>query len=984
MSRLLENLNKQQLQAVTHTDGPLLIVAGAGTGKTTVITRRIAYLIEQNLAKPDEILALTFTEKAAGEMEERVDQLLPLGSYDLWISTFHSFCERLLKQHGLDIGISNEFKLLDDIQQWILIHKNFHKFKLDYYRPIGSPNKFIDALIDHFSKCKDELIEPEHYLKYAEGLALNSGNAELLPSSETARKAVEASRSNEVAESFHTYQKLLLDNEYLDFGDLINYVIKLFRTRPNILAGYRKKFKYVLIDEFQDTNYAQYELIKLLTESKTGQVGPQLVVVGDDDQSIYKFRGASVSNILKLKKDFSDIKEITLTDNYRSSQSILDLAYNFIQKNNPNRLETELGIDKHLTNKSGTKPGIIEVLEGKDLNEELDLVIKKVLELKSSQTKSTWNDFAILIRANSAADEILPRLDAVGIPYSFVANKGLYKKRIVSDLIHYMRLLDNYHESQSLFRILQFPKFALNKNDLAYLTQHSGKHALSLYETLSNKEPVSELTADSKTKIAALLTLIEKHSKQTSTMSAVELFVNIVGDLGVADMLEAETMENAEQREFLDQFYKRIENYTQENDDHTLRGYIDHLDLELKAGENGPIKFDPNTGPESLKIMTIHAAKGLEFENVFIINLVDQRFPTRGKKDTIEIPETLIKDILPEGDFHLQEERRLFYVAMTRAKTNLYLSWGRDYGGAKLKKPSIFLEETNLVPSEKINTATGKVVFNTPTEKPKKVVYKQIPTRFSYSAINQFINCPLEYKYRTYLKIPMRGAPQLSFGVTIHSTFQRFMELYHEATAAPQQDLFSKEKKILVPSFKTLEELYTKHWVDEWFDDKPQKEAFRNKGKNFLKIFYDKTTAEKPELELIEKSFQMDIGEKKNVITFSGKIDRADKGKNGLVIIDYKTGKAPSAKKGGDLDQLRVYQWAAQEYFQKPVESLCYWYLDGDEVLSVPLATDEELVKLKSGLLETALKIQHTVKYDLFAKEHKLAKQHQCSFGDLQ
>jgi DNA helicase-2/ATP-dependent DNA helicase PcrA len=182
MSQLLENLNKEQLQAVTHNDGPLLIVAGAGTGKTTVITRRIAYLIEQKLALPDEILALTFTEKAAGEMEERVDQLLPLGNYDLWISTFHSFCERLIKQHGLDIGISNDFKILDDIKRWILLFENFDKFKLDYYKPLGSPNKFIDALLDHFNKCKDELITPEEYLAYAENLALQSGAAELLPS----------------------------------------------------------------------------------------------------------------------------------------------------------------------------------------------------------------------------------------------------------------------------------------------------------------------------------------------------------------------------------------------------------------------------------------------------------------------------------------------------------------------------------------------------------------------------------------------------------------------------------------------------------------------------------------------------------------------------------------------------------------------------------------------------------------------------------
>ncbi len=979
MSQLLENLNKEQLQAVTHNDGPLLIVAGAGTGKTTVITRRIAYLIEQKLAQPDEILALTFTEKAAGEMEERVDQLLPLGNYDLWISTFHSFCERLIKQHGLDIGISNDFKILDDIKRWILLFENFDKFKLDYYKPLGSPNKFIDALLDHFNKCKDELITPEEYLAYAENLALQSGAAELLPSKEQSEEAVEASRAREVAEAYHVYQKLLLDNEYLDFGDLISYAIRMFEQRPNILAGYRKKFKYVLIDEFQDTNYAQYKLIKLLTERRDGQSAPNLVVVGDDDQSIYKFRGASVSNIMNLKKDFPGTAEITLTQNYRSSQEILDLAYNFIQANNPNRLETELGIDKHLHANTKNK-AVIEVLEGKDLSEELDMVVKKVLQLKTSQKKSTWNDFAILIRANSAAEEILPRLDSAGIPYNFVANRGLYRKRLIADLINYLMLLDNHHESASLYRILNFPKFQVNHEDLAHLTQYSNKHTLSLYQTLGTAEALAEVSSTTRKKVEELLALIEKHSKLSPEVSAVELFVRIVEDLGIVQMVEEDTLENAERREHLEQFYKRIEAYTQENANHTLRGFINYLNLELKAGEEGPIKFDPNSGPESLKIMTIHAAKGLEFENVFLVNLVDQRFPTRSKRDTIEVPEPLIKDILPEGDFHMQEERRLFYVAITRAKTNLFLSWGRDYGGSKLKKPSVFLQETNLVPSEKVNTATGKVVFTKPKGNPKKVAYKQLPTSFSYSAITQFLNCPLDYKYRYYLRLPMPGAPQLSFGVTMHATFQKFMEQYLAAAQSPQQDLFSGEAKLALPTMDTLESLYSLCWVDEWYENPAQKELFRKKGRDFLKIFYDQTTKTKPQPKYIEKFFQMKLKDGKDEFSFVGKIDRADEGKAGLDIIDYKTGKVPSKK--GNIDQLRVYQWAAEEYFQEKVESLCYWYLDGNETISVPLGTPEEINKLKSSMLETIKEIRHAIKYDLFADLHKKTKQHQCNFAD--
>ena len=331
---LLKDLNPEQLAAVKHQDGPLLIVAGAGTGKTTVIAQRIAYLIEEGKAGSEEILALTFTEKAAGEMAERVESLLPYGYFDLWISTFHSFAERILKEHGLSIGLSTDFKLLNEFEQWALIKKNLAKFDLDYYRPLGNPTKFIRALLKHFSRAKDEDISPAQYLAYAgelkEDLDGMLGGNPAIPASHLSfpkPKAVgnpgergkntvldsrlrgndkeimddmtdrqETARINEAANAYHVYQQLLLDNNALDFGDLINYCLKLFRERPAILEKYRRQFKYIMLDEFQDTNWSQYELIKLLAEPKNN-----LAVVGDDDQSIFRFRGASMSNILQFK-----------------------------------------------------------------------------------------------------------------------------------------------------------------------------------------------------------------------------------------------------------------------------------------------------------------------------------------------------------------------------------------------------------------------------------------------------------------------------------------------------------------------------------------------------------------------------------------------------------------------------------------------------------------------------------------------------------
>lgn len=1025
MAHLLENLNTEQLQAVTHQSGPLLIVAGAGTGKTTVITRRIAWLIQQKLAKPEEILALTFTEKAASEMEERVDLLMPLGYVDFWISTFHAFCERILKQHALEIGLSSDFKLLDDTRQWILVHKNLDKFKLDHYRPLGNPSKFISALLQHFSRCKDEVISPEDYLKYAAELSLAGGSAELIPSTE---EGDEPARVRELAGAYQVYQQLLLDNGYLDFGDLINYTLELFRRRPGILNHYRRKFVHILVDEFQDTNFAQYELVRLLAQPKAVTSGELLVtrrqeigfsrdsslatsnltVVGDDDQSIYKFRGASVSNIMKFKDDFPDLTQVTLVQNYRSSQEILDLSYKLIQNNNPDRLEVKLGISKRLVNPTSSQNTVVSgqlnagavpttdnrlqttdiaVLEGRDLSDEIDLVVKKILALKKASPEGSWNDFCILIRSRSASDEILPRLEAAGIPFTYLANTGLYRKPLIADLVGYLKLLDNYHESASVYRTLNFPRFRLAAQDLATLVQYSHKHTLSLYEALRvvleqpEEGELAKLAPETRSKVQDVLALVHQHTEMAKDRSAVEVFVTAIKDLHVAELLEEETLENAQNREFLEQFYKKIEAFEQDKSgsDTSLRAFLHDLQLELAAGHDGTIAFDPNQGPESVKVLTVHASKGLEFETVFIVNLVDQRFPTREKSTGIDIPEALVKDILPEGDFHLQEERRLFYVAMTRAKKRLYFTWAKDYGGARAKKPSIFLQELELVPSDKVNKATGKVVFTKPQEHPRMQVFQQLPTVFSYSAINTFLRCPLEYKYGHYLKLPLPGAAPLSFGVSIHCTLQEFLEEYQRTLTAAHIDLFGEKRDPALPSLERLLEIYREQWVDEWYPTKESKEGYRTKGAELLTHFHEYSLEHPPKPKFIEKRFSLKLGE----FLFTGKIDRADSGEQGLAIIDYKTGTPKKRKGEEDVDQLRIYQWACEEQFQEKVASMCYWYLESNTFVEMDIATPDELLTLQEQLLATANEIREAVKYDLFAELHAKTKQHTCGFEDF-
>ena len=562
----LKKLNEEQKEAVTHKKGPLLIVAGAGTGKTTVITQRIAYLIEKGEVKPEEILAVTFTDKAAGEMEERVDKLLSYGYVDLWVSTFHSFCERVLRDHALDIGLPADFKVLNPTAGWLLVRQNLDKFKLDYYNSLGNPTKFIQALISHFSHCKDQEIYPEDYLAYAEKLKTR----------DDAPETQEVERIKEVANAFHVYQRLLLKNSYLDFGDLINYCLKLFKKRPLILERYREKFKYILVDEFQDTNWSQYELIKIVAAPKNN-----LTVCADDDQAIYRWRGASFGNIVQFNKDFPKATQISLVKNYRSTQNILDLAYKFIKANDPDRLEFVNKIDKKLVASDKGK-GVVEHIHAKNLDEEIGGVIRKILEILKKDKEVNYNDIAILARTNDAANSFAKALERAGLPYQFLASKGLYSKPVILDVISYFKLLDNYHESSAVFRILNLPFLGILYEDIVKLTQYSSRKAKSLYEALEELPLVSGVSAKTQEKIAFLLSLVKKHTAFSRERTVSEILVVFLEDSGYLKYLADK--EDKEQLDILDQFYKRIKNFEETVLEPSLKNFMEEITLEIESG----------------------------------------------------------------------------------------------------------------------------------------------------------------------------------------------------------------------------------------------------------------------------------------------------------------------------------------------------------------------------------------------------------------
>lgn len=1000
-------LNSKQQRAVCHEQGPLLIIAGAGTGKTSVLVSRLAYLVEQAKVSSNEVLLLTFTEKAASEMEERAQQILPYGCLDLWISTFHSFGERILRESGLDIGLSANFKLLSETDQWILIKKNLSRFQLDYYRPLGNPSKFISELIKHFSRLKDENISAVDYLDYVENLEASRGaslsgdssqsgkkiklknkvvkktlSKKQIPSfsdAETEGEKLEIERTRELAAAYHTYNQLLLENNFLDFGDLILYTLKLLTERPNLRQLYRQKFKYIMVDEFQDTNWAQYELVKILAAPTNN-----LVVVGDDDQAIYKFRGASLSNIMQFKDDYPEAAEVVLLENYRSRQEILDCAYRLIQHNNPERLEVKLNLDKHLVAKGALvqeefpEPAV-QYFNFDSRTAEISYVGQKIEDLYREESKSSstfsWSDFAILVRANETAEAYVKELSRRGIPNLFMSWRGLYYKPIILDVLAYFRLLDNYHESSALFRVLSMDIFKVEHADLITINKMAARKVWSLYEALKNIKVIHGLSAKSVANASKLLKLLDEQSRLVASSKTSKLFLNFAYDSGLLKNLDRDR--DLEIFSYLNQFYQKIKSMEEMEADLSLADCLEAINLELEAGETGALKLD-FADSDAVKIMTVHGAKGLEFKYVFVVGLVDKRFPTISRSEKISLPDALVREQIDQkrerAGIHLAEERRLFYVALTRARVGLYLTGAKDYGGVREKKPSRFIEEAGLV-----NALMPEIVLSEKNEFLRDVHYMNakelamsrapsseldsypVPDKFSFSQLAAYSVCPLQYKFAFILKVPVpRDKASLIFGRVLHNVLYNFLlPLLHGG----QGDLFAESARLVtdpinkgMPDKKVLAlisesrimELYQEFWQNDGYTSQEERAAYKIKGQRILKDFLATHQASShPKIMFLEKKFSFKLG----ADIIKGTIDRVDKLADGsLEIIDYKTGASKDKLEFKDKRQLILYQLFLEEFLRTKVSLLSYYYLEDGRKRSF-VATDKDFVKLKDEVV---------------------------------
>lgn len=631
MQNLLEGLNDKQYEAVINTDGPCLVIAGAGSGKTKVLTHKIAYLMQEKDIKPWNILAITFTNKAANEMKERVEALVGDDAKDMWIGTFHSICVKILRRFIDRIGFDHSFVIFDTSDQRTLIKECLKDLKID-------DKMFTDRIVQfEISNAKNDMKEPEEYEAMVKG----------------------DYRREKIASVYNLYQRRLKENNAIDFDDIINYAIKIFRENDDVLDYYTNKFNYILVDEYQDTNKSQFTLIRLLAKAHGN-----ITVVGDNDQGIYSFRGADISNILNFEKDFKGTKIIKLEQNYRCTQNILNAA-NSVIKNNEVKYKKKLWTE----NEEGALP-TFHVSD--DEYDEGRYIVEEINHLRREEYYK-YSDFAILYRMNSqsrAIEEILRRED---IPYKIVGGLKFYERKEIKDIIAYLRLINNPSDNLALKRIINEPKRGIGKTSLDKIQAISEQTGIPMYQIIKEADQygLSRVYSNAQGFIEVIEDLISKKDEYTIT----ELIKHTLKETGYTKALEDENSIEAENRiENLEEFLTVAVQFEEEEADNDLSTFLEGI--TLSSDIDGMDEEE-----ESVTLMTLHSAKGLEFPVVFLVGMEEGIFP--GYKSIGEPKE-------------LEEERRLCYVGITRAKNNLYLTCSRQrtmFGSTSCNPVSRFVKE---------------------------------------------------------------------------------------------------------------------------------------------------------------------------------------------------------------------------------------------------------------------------------------------------
>jgi DNA helicase-2/ATP-dependent DNA helicase PcrA len=887
--RILEGLNDAQREAVLHGEGPLLIIAGAGTGKTTVLTRRIAHLIASRRARPEEILALTFTERAAAEMAERVDQLIPYGYAETTISTFHAFGDRVLRESALEAGLDPQFRVLSQPEQVIFLRERLFRLPLERFRPLGDPTRHLAALATLVSRAKDEDVSPAQYLAWAEARRTAASTPE---------EQDEAAAHVELAAFYEAHQRLLAEAGLVDFGDQIHRTLGLLREHPAVLARLRARYRFVLVDEFQDTNHAQLEMLKLLA----GEVA-NITVVGDDDQAIYRWRGAAAANLLAFRRLYPGAREVVLLDNYRSTQVILDVAARLVRYNNPYRLEAIAGIDKRL--RSPRLEGApVRHFHHDTVSAEADAVAAMIEErtLRGSRPR----DFAILVRSNADADPFLRALNVKGLPHRFSGSRGLYAREEVRLLVAFLRVLANPDDSVSLFYLAASEVYRLPEADLLRLNHYARRKTRPLLEVLrglEGNEDLASVGGAAREACARLLADLERAVAEVPRRRTGEVLYGFLQWSGLLGRLSKEASAESEAKvKNIARFFESVKAYGDVAEHDRVPAFVAHLELLREAGDD-PAVAEADPDEDAVHVLTVHKAKGLEFPVVFLVGCAELKFPLQRRADPLALPEELLREEMPGGGGHLLEERRLFYVAMTRARDELVLTSAADYGTSRARKVSRFVIEALDLPSPRPvprKTAPLEALErHAPVPSAPPPAEPPIPEdellRLSYGQVDDYETCPLKYRYVHVLRVPLLAHHAVVYGHAVHEAVRRHFEARLAGRAFSADDI--------VAAFRSA-------WVSEGFLSRAHEDQRLREGERVLRRFHEEEARAPWSPTAVEQDFAFFV--ERNQV--KGRYDLVIERDGEVAIVDFKTGDVREAKaaekRAAESLQLDIYALA--------------------------------------------------------------------------
>jgi DNA helicase-2/ATP-dependent DNA helicase PcrA len=946
---LLGGLDRRQRQAVTHGDGPLLVLAGPGTGKTEVITRRVAWLVASRRARPSQILALTFTERAADEMQARVDLLVPYGQADAAIHTFHAFGDWLIREHGHALGLPADPRVIGPAQAVVLLHDNLFDLGLERYLPLGDPTRFLRALVDLFGRAKEEGLRPSDLASYA--AALDAGARAALPSEGDAagREVIaglldEAAANGELARAFDAYQRLLLERSLIDHADQVAVAARLLEERPLVRAALRRRFRYVVVDEAQDANPQQLRLVRELV----GAHG-NVVFVGDDDQAIYGFRGAVGQGLSVLEEQYDDLRDVVLRRNYRSRRPILEAARRLITSNGTERLEVRRGLDKTLTAvRRAHRPAPVSHSVHRTPAGEADAVARDIR--RRLDGGATPDSLAVLVRTNADAAPVLASLDVLGIPHRFSGASGLLAHREVRDLLSLLRVIAAPDASEDLYAVMTARPYGLTGEDLTRICELAARRHRSLWQVVTEliEQPgLLRLSERTRSRLGRLVADLRASIAEAHERPAPAVLYAHLGRSGWLKALVADAERGAD--EPLRRVARLFEMVREQADlvrDPRVACVTPVLQAMIDAGHD-PVVPDLDDRAGSVSVLTVHQAKGLEFAVVYVVGLADGRFPLRARPDLLSLPEAFTgHGAGDDPDRQRAEERRLFFVAITRARDELRLSHaaaGRE--GGRARRPSPFLAEAlgyepAAVPAAPI-LGIGEPSI---AAKPPLAAADAIdgPLELSFSQVDDYLACPLKYKLRHRLRVPTPPHHALIFGNALHQA----------VAAANLQRLRGQPVE---PD--RLRAAYQAHWRSEGFLSAEHEAARFAAGEQALERFTERLGTAADTIVAVEQPFTVRFGADR----VRGRYDAVREDADGTIITDYKSGDvrdpARARQRARSSLQLQLYALAWEAEHGRRPDAVELHFLEGD-VAGRVTPTDRQLDGARAKVAQAAAGIR--------------------------